>query len=149
MCFDMDGSGHISLSELLRIGRAYGTRAAKQWSPEQADGLLASMDADEDGQVSKVEFRRHLDRVMPQNSEDFAEALACLRAAAAGARHAAGKATDCRVSAKSMQRYDGVIDGLRKIVEEEGFLALFKGVHPRFTSFSRPLLNQSCLSQGS
>jgi hypothetical protein len=112
--FDMDGSGYVGLSELLRVGRVY----------------LGTMDADRDGRVSKAEFEAHLDKVMPQEKESFCEALESLRAAAAGARAAVGKHQGAIIP-MNQPRYNGVADGLRKIMEEEGVAALFKGAVPR------------------
>jgi len=130
--FDMDGSGYVGLSELLRVGRVYlGTaKAGRKWSPDRAYGLLDTMDADRDGRVSKAEFEAHLDKVMPQEKESFCEALESLRAAAAGARAAVGKHQGAIIP-MNQPRYNGVADGLRKIMEEEGVAALFKGAVPR------------------
>ena len=59
--FDLDQSGFIAPSELLKLGKARRSLGQKggSWTREKNDALIAKMDLNRDGLISEYEFARH------------------------------------------------------------------------------------------
>eukprot|EP00658_Telonema_sp_P-2_P080992 TRINITY_DN8177_c0_g2_i1.p1 TRINITY_DN8177_c0_g2~~TRINITY_DN8177_c0_g2_i1.p1 ORF type:complete len:502 (+),score=139.24 TRINITY_DN8177_c0_g2_i1:225-1730(+) len=71
--FDLDGSGTVTVEELLELGTARRTTGQRggTWGPEQNQRLVDALDTDGDGTVSATEFVRHFNKVLPQDHDGF------------------------------------------------------------------------------
>ena len=91
--FDLDGSGEIEASELLRLGKARRRLGHKLgvWGEEKNDWLIERMDSDRDGRISASEFCDYFDRSLGQG-EDFTAVISQFKEAASVCREETARA---------------------------------------------------------
>jgi len=71
--FDYNGDGHISNSELMKLGEARRSTGQKQgtWTEEMNRKLVLKMDEDGDGCINEAEFVYGFNSSLPKRMEEF------------------------------------------------------------------------------
>ena len=76
--FDLDGSGWIESSELLKLGKARRSLGHKsdEWTEQKNIRLINKMDTNKDGLISCAEFCHHFEQGLPRDQAEFEQAIA-------------------------------------------------------------------------